>query len=123
MKIEVSVGEIVDKLSILSIKKENIFEESKLINVVKEYEYLKNIVFDELKIEKEDFEEMVKINKSLWDIEDFLREKEKLKLFDDEFIELARSVYYTNDERASIKKRINNKYGSVFSEEKSYFKY
>lgn len=123
MKIEVSIGEIVDKLSILSIKKENIIDESKLINVVKEYDYLKNIVFEELKIEKEDFQEMVKINKSLWDIEDFLREKEKLKLFDDKFIELARSVYYTNDERASIKKRINNKYGSEFSEEKSYSKY
>jgi hypothetical protein len=123
MKIEVSVGEIVDKLSILSIKKQNIIEESKLNNVIKEYEYLKNIVFNNLKIEQQDFDEMIQVNSKLWKIEDSLREKEKEKIFDEKFIELARSVYYTNDERASIKKRINTKYGSDFFEEKSYSQY
>ena len=123
MKIEVSVGEIVDKLSILLIKKQNISDKSKLDNVFKEYEYLKNIVFEDLKIEEEDFNDMIEINSSLWDIEDNLRNKEKSKTFDEEFVQLARSVYYTNDKRASIKKRINTKYGSNFSEEKSYSPY
>lgn len=123
MKIEVSIGEIVDKLSILSIKKQNISDKSKLDNVIKEHDYLNNIVFEDLKIEYEDFRDMLEINSSLWDIEDNLRIKEKSKLFDEEFIQLARSVYYTNDKRASIKKRINQKYGSNFSEEKSYSPY
>lgn len=123
MKIEVSIGEIVDKLSILSIKKQNISDKSKLDNVIKEHDYLNNIVFEVLKIEYEDFKDMIEINSSLWDIEDNLRIKEKSKLFDEEFIQLARSVYYTNDKRASIKKRINQKYGSNFSEEKSYSPY
>jgi len=123
MKIEVSVGEIVDKLSILLIKKQNISDKSKLDNVIKEYEYLKNIVFEDLKIEEEDFIDMIEINSSLWDIEDNLRDKEKSKTFDEEFVQLARSVYYTNDKRALIKKRINTKYGSTFSEEKSYSPY
>lgn len=123
MKIEVSIGEIVDKLSILSIKKQNISDKSKLDNIIKEHDYLNNIVFEVLKIEYEDFKDMKEINSSLWDIEDNLRIKEKSKLFDEEFIQLARSVYYTNDKRASIKKRINQKYGSNFSEEKSYSPY
>jgi hypothetical protein len=76
-----------------------------------------------LKIEQQDFDEMIQVNSKLWKIEDSLREKEKEKIFDEKFIELARSVYYTNDERASIKKRINTKYGSDFFEEKSYSQY
>jgi len=123
MKIEVSVGEIVDKLSILKIKKNNIKDETKLININKEYNYLFQIVFDELKIEEGDFYNLVIINERLWDIEDKLRDKERDKSFDDDFIELARSVYFTNDRRAEIKKDINLKYGSLFVEEKSYNKY
>lgn len=123
MKIEVSTGEIVDKLSILSIKIDNITDESKLINIKKEYEYLYQIVFSELKINQEDFNEMVQINQKLWIIEDEIREKERQKSFDQEFIELARSVYFTNDKRAEIKKQINLKYNSIFAEEKSYTKY
>jgi hypothetical protein len=123
MKIEVSVGEIVDKLSILKIKKNNIKDETKLININKEYDYLFQIVFDELKIEEDDFYNLVIINERLWGIEDSIRDKEREPLFDSEFIELARSVYFTNDRRAEIKKDINLKYGSLFVEEKSYNKY
>jgi len=123
MKIEVSVGEIVDKLSILHIKTKFIKDEEKLNNVKNEYEYLKNIVFDEMKIEPSDFFEMIVVNQNLWKIEDDIREKERKKEFDQEFIELARSVYITNDERARIKKNINLKYKSDFTEEKSYNKY
>ena len=123
MKIEVSIGEIVDKLSILEIKKNNIKDELKLVNVINEYNYLRNIVFNELKIEESDFLNLVIINERLWDIEDKIRDKEKEKLFDNDFIELARSVYVTNDKRSEIKKNINLKYGSLFIEEKSYQKY
>jgi hypothetical protein len=123
MKIEVSVGEIVDKLSILQIKTGMIKDQKKLANVKKEYDYLSDIVFDELKIEQSDFFELVVINSKLWEIEDRIRNKERDQEFDKDFIDLARSVYFTNDERAEIKKSINLKYGSYFVEEKSYEKY
>jgi hypothetical protein len=123
MKIETSIGEIVDKLSILKIKKNNIKDETKLININKEYDYLFQITFDELKIEESDFYDLVIINERLWDIEDSIRDKERDYSFDSEFIELARSVYFTNDKRAEIKKNNNLKYGSLFVEEKSYNKY
>lgn len=123
MKIEVSTGEIVDKLSILQIKTEYIKEEEKIKNIKKEYDYLYNIVFNELKIESFDYNDLVNINQKLWIIEDNIRDKERNKQFDREFIDLARSVYITNDERATKKKQINLKYGSEFIEEKSYSKY
>jgi len=123
MKIEISIGEIVDKLSILQIKKNNIQDVIKLENINKEYDYLNDVVFNELKISKEDFFNLVLINETLWDIEDKIRFKERDKEFDNDFIELARSVYFTNDKRAEIKKEINLKYGSLFVEEKSYSKY
>jgi len=123
MEIEVSIGEIVDKLSILEIKKENIKDISKLDNINKEYDYLYKIVFDELKIESDDFNKLYSINLELWKVEDDLREKERNTEFDNMFIELARKVYYTNDERSVIKKDINIKYGSLFVEEKSYSNY
>jgi hypothetical protein len=123
MNIEVSIGEIVDKLSILQIKTGLIKDEEKLININKEYEYLYNIVFNELKIESSDYFDLVSVNQKLWFIEDDIREKERNKEFDDEFIQLARSVYVTNDERAEVKKNINIKYGSNFMEEKSYNPY
>jgi hypothetical protein len=123
MKIEVSIGEIVDKLSILQIKTEEIKDESKLINVKKEYDYLYDIVFNDMKIEEPDFLELVSVNKKLWIIEDDIRDKERNKEFDNVFIELARAVYVTNDERAEVKKKINLKYGSEFVEEKSYNPY
>jgi len=123
MKIEVSIGEIVDKLSILQIKTAFIKDEEKLNNVKKEYDYLYDIVFNEMKIEQSDFFDMVSINQELWKIEDDIRDKERAKEFDDEFIRLARAVYVTNDKRAEVKKVINIKYGSLFVEEKSYQKY
>lgn len=123
MNIEVSIGEIVDKLSILQIKTGLIKDEEKLININKEYEYLYDIVFNELKIESSDYFDLVSVNQKLWFIEDDIREKERNKEFDDEFIQLSRSVYVTNDERAEVKKNINIKYGSNFMEEKSYNPY
>jgi len=125
MNIEVSHGEIVDKLTILQIKKENITDPSKLDNIIKEYDYLLSIVENDLGISTESSEylELLSINKELWVIEDDIRDKERVKEFDDEFIKLARAVYYTNDVRAKIKKEINLKYSSGFIEEKSYQNY
>jgi hypothetical protein len=123
MEIEVSIGEIVDKLSILRIKKNNITDEEKLVNINKEYDYLYYKVFQELKIESSDFYEMIMVNEILWNVEDSIRKKEKNKEFDQDFIEMARSVYITNDRRAEIKKNINLKYNSTFVEEKSYESY
>jgi len=125
MKIEVSHGEIVDKLTILQIKKENITDPSKLDNIVKEYDYLLSIVENDLGISTEspEYLELLSINQELWVIEDDIRDKERIKEFDEDFIKLARSVYYTNDVRAKIKKEINLKYSSGFVEEKSYQSY
>jgi hypothetical protein len=125
MNIEVSHGEIVDKLTILQIKKENIKDPSKLDNIVKEYNYLFSIVENDLGIltSSPEYLALLSINKDLWVIEDDIREKERQKQFDDEFIKLARDVYYTNDVRAKIKKEINLKYSSGFIEEKSYSQY
>ena len=125
MNIEVSHGEIVDKLTILQIKKENIKDPSKLDNIVKEYDYLLSIVENDLGIltSSPEYLELLSINKDLWVIEDDIREKERQKQFDDEFVKLARDVYYTNDVRAKIKKEINLKYLSGFIEEKSYSQY
>ena len=125
MNIEVSHGEIVDKLTILQIKKENITDPIKLDNIVKEYNYLLSVVENYLGIStlSPEYLELLSINKELWIIEDDIRDKERNKEFDDEFIKLARSVYYTNDVRAKIKKKINLKYSSGFVEEKSYQTY
>ena len=125
MNIEVSHGEIVDKLTILQIKKENITDPIKLDNIVKEYNYLLSIVENDLGISTEspEFLELLSINKELWVIEDDIRDKERVKEFDEDFVKLARSVYYTNDVRAKIKKEINLKYSSGFVEEKSYQSY
>jgi hypothetical protein len=123
MEIEVSIGEIVDKLSILDIKRKNIEDSKKLENINKEYLYLSDIVFNSLKISEDDYNKILEINLILWKVEDDIREKERLSKFDNEFIELARKVYFTNDTRSEIKKEINLKYGSNFVEEKSYKKY
>jgi hypothetical protein len=123
MLIEVSIGEIVDKLSILQIKLENIKDEEKLINIRKEFNYLNGIVFKDLKIQLDDYQPLLDINKQLWNIEDDIRDEERAKRFENRFIELARAVYVTNDKRSRIKKDINIKYGSDFVEEKSYQDY
>jgi hypothetical protein len=125
MKIEVSHGEIVDKLTILQIKKKNITDNEKLTNVNKEYDYLLSVVENDLGISTSspEYLELLSINKELWVIEDDIRDKERKKEFDDGFVKLARAVYYTNDVRAKIKKEINIKYSSGFIEEKSYNSY
>ena len=123
MKIEVSVGEIVDKLTILELKKKYITNEKQLENIQKEYLYLLDIVFMELHVSKRDYNELLAINEELWHIEDDIRDRERAGEFDEVFIELARAVYITNDERAAVKRRINEYYGSEFVEEKSYAKY
>ena len=125
MNIEVSHGEIVDKLTILQIKKENITDPSKLDNINKEFDYLLSVVEKDLSIptDSPEYLDLLSINKELWVIEDDIRDKERVKEFDDEFIRLARAVYFTNDVRAQIKKEINLKYSSGFVEEKSYSDY
>jgi hypothetical protein len=125
MNIEVSHGEIVDKLTILQIKKENITDPIKLDNIVKEYNYLLSVVENDLGIltESPEYLELLSINNELWVIEDDIRDKERVKEFDEDFVKLARAVYYTNDVRAKIKKEINLKYSSGFVEEKSYQSY
>jgi hypothetical protein len=125
MNIEISHGEIVDKLTILQIKKTNIIDQIKLNNIVKEYDYLLSVVENDLGISTEspEYLELLSINNELWVIEDDIRDKERVKEFDDDFVKLARAVYYTNDVRAKIKKEINLKYSSGFVEEKSYQSY
>ena len=125
MKIEVSHGEIVDKLTILQIKNQNITDPIKLVNIVKEYNYLLSIVENDLGISTEspEYLELLSINNELWVIEDDIRDKERVKEFDEDFVKLARAVYYTNDVRAKIKKEINLKHSSGFVEEKSYSDY
>jgi hypothetical protein len=124
MKVEVSNGEIVDKISILLIKMEKIKDSDKINNVDKELKQLLPYL-DEIGIDIEDelFKKLKKMNLKLWDIEDRLRKLESQKKFNGEFIELARQVYYTNDLRATIKKEININTGSKLIEEKFYEDY
>lgn len=123
MKIEVSDGEIVDKLTIIEIKLERIKDEAKLANVRKEYEVLDEAVAKIISKEDPLYKELLDINTQLWEIEDDIRECERAKDFGEKFIELARAVYFTNDKRADAKKRINLKTGSLLVEEKSYEQY
>jgi hypothetical protein len=124
MKIEVANGEIVDKFTILSIKLEKIRDRSKLENIRNEHKHLMEVLV-ELDIAEEDPDLMAlrEINRALWEIEDRIRCKEAKQHFDQEFIDLARSVYVNNDRRAELKRRINIKTHSSFYEEKSYAPY
>ena len=123
MKIEVSNGEIVDKLTILLIKKDNIKDSEKLNNIEKEIAEIGSISDSIVSRDSKEFIRLHNINKGLWKIEDEIREKERAKQFDDTFIQLARSVYFTNDERAEAKRAINELSGSELFEEKSYEAY
>jgi len=124
INIPVSYGEVVDKLSILSIKKIEIKNNNKLIDIEKEYKLLllKYNSFLNLDIDKL-YNELYKINYMLWKIEDDIRDKERKKEFDAEFIGLARSVYITNDKRMNIKHTINKEMNSDIKEHKSYKPY
>jgi hypothetical protein len=125
LEVEVSVGELIDKLSILQVKKNKITQESKLVEVEKEYNILQskaNYYFQNEEILNM-FNKLTTVNEKLWDVEDLLRKHEKNQNFDNEFIELARLVYYTNDERFSIKNEINKMTNSNIREQKSYEEY
>ena len=126
IKVDVSVGEFLDKVTILEIKSERIKDAAKLENVNKELNLLKK-TWAESEFAKADItDEMNRlkaINEKLWEIEDDIRDKERDRAFDEKFIELARAVYYSNDERAAIKKELNLKLGSGLVEEKSYSDY
>ena len=123
INVPISVGELIDKITILEIKKDNL-KNLKLKNILKELSFLravleKNSIF----IPDEIFFQLKSINLKLWDIEDKIRIKEKNKEFDNEFIELARSVYLNNDRRSETKKELNIMFNSEIIEEKSYEKY
>ena len=126
MKIDtpISIGEYIDKLSILLIKKEKIQDIDKLKNITKEIDFLLS-KSDLFKSEDLNFwiSKVKAVNAILWDIEDKIRIKEKNKEFDQYFIDLARNVYHMNDERFKIKNEINKFFESEISEEKSYEDY
>ena len=127
MKVEVSNGELLDKLTILELKMSNISDDKKLINVKKEFNELSplaKLLFEKFKDELlSKYKELALINSQLWKIEDDIRECEKNKNFGEKFVELARAVYFTNDKRSDVKKQINILTGSGFIEEKSYEDY
>jgi len=123
--IPVSVGEIIDKLSILQIKKNKINNLEKLKSVNKEFDLLfdiSSLYLDDSEILKL-YRQLIEVNSKLWEIEDELRVIETTKNFDDKFIELARNVYHTNDERFVLKNKINELTSSEIREVKDYVEY
>ena len=126
IKIDVSPGELIDKITILQIKANKIQDISKLENVNKELELLTNSLHEGVKITNElklIMDELQQVNETLWVIEDKIRLHEASGKFDTDFIELARAVYKENDKRANLKRKINNVLGSELIEEKSYSAY
>jgi len=118
-KIPVSIGEYIDKITILAIKSRRITDKDKVRNVLRELNQL--ILLDSEKIIDTDlYQKLIRVNEDLWEVEDAIRVKEKNQQFDDQFIELARSVYRLNDRRADLKRQINLQYESELMEEKSY---
>ena len=123
MKIEVSNGEIVDKLTIIEIKLKHIKDTTKRKNLQTEYEVLDAAVAKIIDKEHKYYKELLEINQELWDIEDRIRDLERDKDFEKNFVETARAVYFTNDKRSEVKRQINELTGSKLVEEKSYQKY
>ena len=127
MKVEVSNGELLDKLTILELKLSNISDVKKLTNIQKEHDELNPLagqLFDSYGEKlKNLYKQLAEINSELWTIEDDIRECERNKDFGSDFVSLARAVYFTNDKRSEIKKSINLLTGSGFVEEKSYEDY
>ena len=121
---EISLGELVDKISILKIKLKNISDIEKLAHVKKEEQTLSETL-SALKLDNIDFHmtQMIDVNQKLWKIEDDIRDLERAKNFNEEFIQLARAVYITNDERFKRKNTINTTYKSGLVEVKSYQDY
>jgi len=124
--VPISPGELIDKITILEIKSRRMTDPAKLGNVRAELAMLTDTwsasAYAATDISA-DWNGLRDVNAQLWDIEDRIRDKERAALFDAEFVELARAVYVTNDERAAIKRRINTRLGSVLVEEKSYAQY
>ena len=124
MLVEISNGELLDKISILELKMLKIEDKEKLVNVHKEFDTLNPLVVELFENHDSQLQnhylELAKINGELWDIEDWIRDCEREKRFDKEFVELARSVYITNDKRCEVKKLINILTSSGLVEEKSY---
>ena len=125
-QVPISWGELFDKITILQIKLENLTSKNALENVEQELKKLQSILtqngpktMETMRLEGE----LRQINQQLWGIEDKIRDKERTNSFDDEFIQLARSVYITNDQRSRIKRKINELLGSELVEEKSYTEY
>lgn len=118
----ISIGELYDKISILEIKSEKISDTKKLENIKNELYFL-NELLNEKATNEPLFLDLKEVNKKLWEIEDDIRLCEKENNFGEKFIELARSVYITNDKRFELKNEINSKYNSLIVEEKSYEKY
>ena len=127
MKVEVSNGELLDKLTILELKLTNITDVQKLSNIRKEHDELSPLagqLFDSYGEElKNLYKKLTEINSELWTIEDDIRECERNKDFGSDFVSLARAVYFTNDKRSDVKKAINLLTNSGFVEEKSYEDY
>ena len=124
VKCPVSLGELVDKISILEIKNKKIKDSSKLEDIKKELELLKNNLSSlDLENIASFLERLIEVNTVLWEIEDEIRDLERGKDFGARFVEVARAVYVTNDERFKIKKEINHHYGSDVKEVKSYKEY
>jgi hypothetical protein len=123
IRIPVSVGELIDKITILEIKSERIKDPAKLENVRRELGLLQ-ATWDESPLSGQDVGELKaglkQVNETLWEIEDFIRVKEMERAFDEQFIELARSVYVNNDHRAALKRQLNEATGSTLVEEKDY---
>ena len=121
----ISLGELVDKISILIIKQKNINDKEKLSHVNKELDFLENTLIKYIKNEdiKKYLDKLISINSDLWKNEDDIRDCERKKIFDQKFIELARNVYFTNDERSRVKSDINKNFGSELVEVKSYEEY
>jgi hypothetical protein len=124
--VPISPGELIDKITILQIKSDRMTDPAKVANVRTELALLQatwqSSPHAQNDIRKE-WDDLRRINETLWDVEDKIRDKERDGRFDQEFIELARAVYVTNDERAAVKRTINTKLGSRIVEEKSYAKY
>lgn len=124
--INVSFGELIDKVSILEIKKERISDPEKLENVQRELDLLQAIRSSHIQASEavdQLYKELRSVNELLWDIEDDIREHERNNNFDSRFIELARSVYITNDRRCELKRELDKYLGSDITEEKSYQPY
>jgi hypothetical protein len=123
MKIEVSHGEIADKLTIAEIKLARITDPVKLASIGKEFRVLDKAAARFLKRSDQLYRDLYRVNEELWDIEDHIRELERKKDFGQDFIDTARAVYFKNDLRSEIKRKINLSTGSGLLEEKSYEKY